>query len=469
MEQANNKRISVQFNAKLTPKKELNSDFTLCKCYVCGTKKNRNYTYFSKNTIEKMIPTLNYVPVVGHLYKNKDEKWVMGSHDYEIDENFNFKSLCVPFGVVKSDSFDFETIEEYGKNVEYLIADIVLWTGRYPELKEAIYSEDTWFNQSIELNVSQYRPLEEDSNYTEIVDGEFSALCLLGKSDNKEENVEPCFINAKVEPYKYELNDEFMGKMKELKFALSEYSKKEGSDKMDKPKNNETTEPQADNLENESEPGTLVSNYQLTANEKRDNISQALRTLEKVTKDYDVWYYLCDFDDKYAYVEEHIYNRETDSCSEKKGRIEYSVQDNCATLVSDLEEMRCMWVTIDESKRIEEARDSYDSILKENNELRQFQLDVQTKQRHLEEEKIFERFESSLKNCKEFNELKENSKNYTLEQIEKECYALIGVDVMKNEQKDSTTESTLRFSLQTSENSKKSPYGDVFEKYGNKN
>ena len=66
----------------------------------------------------------------------------MGGHDYYIDENWNLKSACVPYGVVKADSFDFEIVKEYEDEIEteYLTAEIILWTGRYPELMEAIYA-----------------------------------------------------------------------------------------------------------------------------------------------------------------------------------------------------------------------------------------------------------------------------------------------------------------------------------------
>ena len=36
------KRYTVEFNAKVTPVKPLNDEFTLCKCYVMALDKNRN-------------------------------------------------------------------------------------------------------------------------------------------------------------------------------------------------------------------------------------------------------------------------------------------------------------------------------------------------------------------------------------------------------------------------------------------
>ena len=144
-----NKYTSLKFKAKIKPIEKINEEFTLCKCYVQGVGKNRNMSYMSKENIIKNSPTLKYAPVVGHLIKKEDGTLYMGGHDYTIDDDWNLVSLCVPYGVVTNDDFEFEIIEEYGKEVEYMTAKVVLWTGRYPELMEAIYDEEVYFGQSM--------------------------------------------------------------------------------------------------------------------------------------------------------------------------------------------------------------------------------------------------------------------------------------------------------------------------------
>ena len=42
------KRYTVEFNAKVTPVKPLNDEFTLCKCYVMALDKNRNLSFIGK-------------------------------------------------------------------------------------------------------------------------------------------------------------------------------------------------------------------------------------------------------------------------------------------------------------------------------------------------------------------------------------------------------------------------------------
>lgn len=204
---------SITCCSKIEPIKPMNDEFTLCKVYVAATGCNRNYSYISRDTMDAAMPTLGYIPVVGHLMTKYDEDGndvgkYFGGHDYAIDENWNFVAQTVPFGVVVENTYEYETVTEYGADLEYLTAHAILWTGRYPEMKEAIYSENTWFGQSMEIVVGQDRPYANDSNYREILEYYYSALCILGKSDEPEFHTEPCFISSKFVPLSYGLERE---------------------------------------------------------------------------------------------------------------------------------------------------------------------------------------------------------------------------------------------------------------------
>ena len=525
----NTNRISVKFSNKIKPIEAINSEFTLCKCYVQGCGKNRNLTYMSKENVEKFKGTLSYTPVVGHLFKDDECNLHMGGHDYTFDDNFNFVALTVPFGVVKADSFAYETVNEYGTDFEYLTADIVLWTGRYPELKEAIYNDETWFNQSMEISVSQYRPLEEDSNYTELLDWEYSALCLLGKSDKPEENVEPCFINSKVQPYQFELNNEFTEKFAEMKEAISicfssnaggekenmteeriaeilaeyeitkedldfeitlEMSEDEIKEKIEafkcKDKKKKFDEGETEEVATEENPKEVVvtvenpnSKYSVTANQKRDLIQSALKKTREFDEDgnltFAVYYYVCDFDDTYVYVEKDEY---TDGdWKYEYGRLSYTVADDetTATVNEDFEIMIKVWLTVEENEKIQAERKNFELLNAELEELRAFKADVEKAEadakKTAEEAEVFAKFDEKLADVKEYAELKAHSADYEISALEKECYALVGMYAFtspKTDKKEETTAEPLKFSVTKPVNTKAKPYGDVFEKYGNK-
>lgn len=214
--------------------KKLNDEFLLVKIYAMATGKNRNFTYISKDDVIEAIPSAYYCPVVGHLrvYVDPDgvEHTYMGGHDFEITDNWEIKDVTRPYGVIIDGSEGWETINEHGTDVEYLTLLAFMWVGRYPELEEAFYSGNILFNQSMEINIKNYRQLEEDSNYWEVLGFTFSAFCLLGKADedstnghtNKEaEHTEPAFISASVVPYEFSL-DEFKQEFSLLKDKISE-------------------------------------------------------------------------------------------------------------------------------------------------------------------------------------------------------------------------------------------------------
>ena len=231
---------------------KINEDLTRCKVYVHGVGKNRNRTHISKDSSENATYSLDYLPVVGHLIYKEDEdgngRYVMGGHDCKIDWNtLDIKSICVPYGVVVPNTYDWEDVEEYGQVVTYRTADIILWTGRYPELKEAVYSDDIWFNQSMEIEVMQSRDYEEDGIYEDLVDWKYSALCLLGKSDNPEDHTEPCFISSCVKPLTYSLD--FSTELNEFKNLISEYIAARGGDSMEQ--NTEINKPEFDEANTE--------------------------------------------------------------------------------------------------------------------------------------------------------------------------------------------------------------------------
>lgn len=229
-------RLEIGFTSKLVPVKPVNEQFTLCKCYVMALGKNQNKSNISKESADDAMPSIFNIPVVGHLYVDEDNICRMGGHDLELikDDNgkFKFRVLTVPFGVVPSDNnIRYEEVFENGELKTYLAADILLWTGRYPELLDAKYDDDIWFAQSMEIIPSQ---TSKEDGYLNIEKFQYSALCLLGKSDDPSKNVAPCFKSARVEPYEFSDTEAWSKLYEEFKFELAKcYSKEsfgEGGD-----------------------------------------------------------------------------------------------------------------------------------------------------------------------------------------------------------------------------------------------
>lgn len=437
------KHTSLKFKAKVTPIEKINDEFTLCKCYVQGVGKNRNFSYMSKENIQRCLPTLSYAPVVGHLIDKLDEdgnptgEKYMGGHDYYIDDDWNLKSACVPYGVVKADSFNFETVKEYEDEIEteYLTAEVILWTGRYPELMEAIYSDDFYFNESMEISVSEYRPYEEDSNYTELTDFTYSALCLLGKADDKTspEHTEPCFVESKVIPVQYSLEREDFSKvMGELKNELAFYFNK---DKIDG-KEDEI-------VENEKE--EVIETVEEVNEESTEEVVE--NTTEE-TPDAEV-------------NEDTNTESENEEVQEDETVVEASVEETVEETVemSELDSLKAEY---------EEYKNSHSHTNEEFDELQKYHDDAEFEKIHAERETMLsdEKY-SVLAENEAFAELKKNMDNYSLADLEKEAKVIfadyvssVGTFSMNDSNKKST--SKIRFSMKK-DTGKTKAYSTLFK------
>lgn len=437
------KHTSLKFKAKVTPIEKINDEFTLCKCYVQGVGKNRNFSYMSKENIQRCLPTLSYAPVVGHLIDKLDEdgnptgEKYMGGHDYYIDDDWNLKSACVPYGVVKADSFNFETVKEYEDEIEteYLTAEVVLWTGRYPELMDAIYSDDFYFNQSMEINVSEFRPYEEDSNYTELTDFTYSALCLLGKADDKTspEHTEPCFVESKVIPVQYSLEkEEFSKVMGELKNELAFYFNKDNTDG----KEDEV-------VENEKE--EVIETVEEVNEESTEEVVE--NTTEE-TPDAEV-------------NEDTNTESENEEVHEDETVVEASVEETVEETVdmSELDSLKAEY---------EEYKNSHSHTNEEFDELQKYHDDAEFEKIHAERETMLsdEKY-SVLAENEAFAELKKNMDNYSIADLEKEAKVIfadyvssVGTFSMNDSNKKST--SKIRFSMKK-DTGKTKAYSTLFK------
>lgn len=456
-----NKYTSITFNAKVKPIKPINPEFDLVKIYVQGVGKNRNGSYMSKENIQKALPTLNYCPVVGHLIEYTDNEGnkhrYIGGHDWEITEDWEFRDLTVPYGVVVENSFDWEVINEYGIDVEYLTANAILWTGRYSELKDTLYSEDIWWNQSMEISIPEgkYRPLEEDSNYTELLEWTYSALCLLGKADkdstnghtDPREHTEPCFISAKVIPVEFSKSEfaEAMNEMKEkLSFCLKNQSSTTVTDvtmEVDIDKNNGGST-MAEEIKNEVVDEVTETVVEETLEE----------TVENTVED----------------VAEEVVEETTDESTEEI--VDETVEENKEdTPTEEVAEEATEEIVVEESNEdysvlYSELKEKYDALENEVVSLREYKQTKESEERKCAEDALFADYEETIGETEEFKSLKEKASEFSLDALKKECLCIVGMYSMTNKTKETNKSDSLKFSLEP-EVSEDEPYGGLMKKY----
>ena len=450
-----NKHTSITFKAKVKPIKPVNEEFTLCKAYVMGLGVNRNFSYISREATDAALPTLGYCPVVGHLIRKEDGTYYMGSHDYTITEDWELKSITVPYGVVVEDSFDYEDVEEFGETVTYLTANIILWTGRYEDLNSAIYSDDFYFNQSMEINPKQWRNYKEDSNYTDIVDYSFSALCLLGKADSEStnghtdenEHSEPCFISASVIPIEFSKSEfaEAMNEMKEkLSFCLKNQSSTTVTDvtmEVDIDKNNGGST-MAEEIKNEVVGEVTETVVEETLEETVENTVEdvAEEVVEETTDETTE-----------EIVDETVEENKEDASTEEV--VEETTEETVAEESNE-----------DYSVLYSELKEKYDALENEVVSLREYKQTKESEERKCAEDALFADYEETIGETEEFKSLKEKASEFSLDALKKECLCIVGMYSMTNKTKETNKSDSLKFSLEP-EVSEDEPYGGLMKKY----
>ena len=206
---------------------DINPLMSTCDIKVLYLGKNRNHSYITKEVATEMAKTLRGCPIVGYF---KEEQQDFRDHGEQVvmdESGIHFNCLTTPYGFVAPDAKvwfqEFEDTDQFGNVTtrEYLMTTGFLWTGQFPEIKEAV---DEGRPQSMELDEKTCEGnWATDNNsgleFFIINDAIFSKLCILG------EDVEPCFEGSSVKTtFTKDLDDKFtttlFSMMQDLQFVL---------------------------------------------------------------------------------------------------------------------------------------------------------------------------------------------------------------------------------------------------------
>lgn len=211
----NSKMINFEITESLSPL------FSKARVTVMHHGENPNRSSFDKWDVEKAVPSLKNIPIVGY-FSEEDENF--GGHERSLvveDDKLVVKTKTVPIGVVpESAVFSWENIvDKDGIQREYLVIDNALIWNRDEKLVSALSTDD--FGQSMEITVNEYY---NHNGIDYITDFYFTALCVLGIDKNGAGYVRPAFNDAKVQTYSKDdsLTESMQNMFKDLKFALNE-------------------------------------------------------------------------------------------------------------------------------------------------------------------------------------------------------------------------------------------------------
>ena len=295
----------------------------------------------------------------------------------------------------------------------------------------------------------------EDSNYTELLEWLYSALCLLGKADDKNSpaHTEPCFISSRVVPMEFS-KSEFAEAMNEMKEKLSFCFKNQPSTMEVDIENNDGGSTMTEEIKNE-----VVDEMAETVVE--ENVDEAVEeTVEEVVEEV-----VETTDEPTNEVVEETAEDETSEDTEEV--VEETMEE---TVVEETNE--------DFSVLYAELKEKYDALEKEFSdykaehsyfnadfeELKSYKESKEAEERQCAEEALFADYEETIGETEEFKSLKEKASEFSLDALKKECLCIVGMYSMTNKTKETNKSDSLKFSLEP-ETSEDEPYGGLMKKY----
>lgn len=399
MEQVKNMSVFAKFDKPM----QFNSQFHKVKVYVAYAGDNRNYSSISKETFEKMIPSIFGVPVLGEWSKSDKSFKGHGGKIEITDDGIEYIDTTKPYGFVDSNANVWweNVTEEDGMVREYLCTEAFLWTGRYPE---ALTVLDGRCNQSMELTVKdgEYR----DDGYFEIKDAIFSALTILG------EEIEPCFESGSFKQFSLRKDvfmHEFNLMVNELKSSL-----KGGEEE-----NMENKEFENENIEvNNTEEVVEIEAEKVDA-----SVEQAEEPIVDTTEEFE----------STTEEKESVVNVEEVAVDEDEQEVQEDTVESTAEEVVETVEEFDYKVAYEElqsthaksTEEIENLKVQYNQLEQENSKLKEQLSTYQLKEREEQIETVFSQFEGEFTED-EIADIKENCKEFTLDELEKELFALLG-------------------------------------------
>ncbi len=421
---------NLRFNSTLTEVKKVNPLFSRGKAYILYEGINRNNSHLGRESIEKAIPSIYNIPIVGEYIEESDN---FGGHGGKIeitDTDIKFKVTTKPYGVIpESANIYWEDVTEKDGTVRsYLVADgIYLWSGRYEELNTLL--EEEKYGQSMEIEVLNADFTTVDGQETFKIDEFiFSALCILGidKGGNPDDHVEPAFESASISVYEFDKDSfkrEFNQMLAELKFSLQEEGGKNVEDVKQEVEEQVTETAETEVVETE---------------EKVEDVTE-----ETVVTETDETFEQTETDESTDQVEETVEETQEETESETTEEID----------------------TIEEVETEETfSKEFVEGLQSQIDSLSTELADLKSYKRQREEQDLSAKFEDKL--SKEELELafSENT-DKSLEEIEVYLFALVGKKNFSINKANNKESNRISLDFNKFESQSNKPYNGFFDKY----
>lgn len=436
-----NKNIPVIFQ---NIKQYENEDerFVKVKIWLMHTGENLNGSVFTKTAVEKALPTLANTPILAFIEENSAGDLDYSDHRMilhrDVDGEYSVKYLGQAVGMIpENNNAQWEKrVADNGEELEYLTVEGLMWTKWNDPID--IIKRKGFTAQSMELS-DQYTGHFNKDGLFEFEEFKFFGACLLGDSGL------PAMRNSTVE-MQFSANSDMR---KIIEDKLNEFNtlfstKQGGNEEVEETKQEfetevETTETQVEDTQVESTEEvveTKVVNEETTVVEEFTEETQSTETTEDV-KDEET--------------------QESDTDEVKKDFETETVEETQTETTEQVEE------SVTEEPQVNEFEVKFNDLTEKFNTLQSELEDLRNFKRETLEKELSAKFEGQLTD-EELAQVFEQSKDSTIEDIEKELFALVGKKNFSAFSAQPSTKIALNVKKEV-DTTPNSPYGDLFKKH----
>lgn len=490
------------FIMSFTVDKNFESDqFLKLRLRVCHDGESPNKTYFTKETMEKSNKTLEYIPLLAHVYIDESTgKPVLGAHDMHIEEDkLNDGETRViydeiPIGVVPSLADNNCTIEEY-EGLNYTFVDCYLWRD-YANYAEQLVEDAENVKLSMEIdfsdaelsydaandryNISLYRyrgiTLLNDSFGTGMKNALATTKNFSANEDVKSkmivlmEELQKCLrdydnTNSNQKGVEKDMENEAIqngaeeaavdGTTSELEMGMSEATGEvntEDGTASENPVEEEQEQEEEPVGEEFSEPVNedLVCTFRISHDDTRFGLQSLLNAMcdeshfYSVLAVYDKYFYYCDYFSGEAFKQS------------------YKIRKDVVSFNGEPEPVFTEFVTQAERDELENMRSNYAELV-------QFKADAEAAQLQAQKDAVFAKPEfANIVETKSFKKLVEDSKNYSVEECEQRANAILedfndfALTFAANDE-GKKKPNVIGFAVNKEDSAEKKPYGNLFD------
>jgi hypothetical protein len=505
--------------------------FIKVKIWLMHLQENLNGSFFSKEVVQDAIYSLANTPILAYIEDDSDGEKDFSDHRMVLvkeEGQYKIKYIGQAIGVIpETNNAQFEMrLCDDGVEREFLTVEGLVWQDKWDDAPD-ILNRDMVKAQSMELH-SDYEGQFEEDNLFHFTSFKFYGACALGKSvepamHNASIEIQFSFdgftkeIQEKMEQFKqFTLQNQSSSTTEDVDNI--NFSKKEVNDTLNLDellaKYNLTQEKLSFSIEGLSidEIETKIKEqFSLSNNQLLTEINKILQTMTEVRENY--WgelverrsFYLMDLKDEYAIVVTYDwdtyygipYSVNGDIVTlDFEAKLEYvpdwrQKQAGDNTLFTNVKEIiTSEFAKIKESTdaQVIEVNEKFSTLETEKNEiqtqlntitteyeqvkpeierLKEFEKTTLSTQRQEAEESLFSQFNEQLNNDEQYETLKSEASNYTLEQLEEKCFSILGKKTAQFSIKQ-PQKSTVKISVGHEDNVDDEPYGGLVSKYLNK-